>query len=50
MGLDQEAPDSLHDRRVPAGIGLPTYFDSQGVAHSARQEKIRSKCDPSLWP
>src|SRR5450759_1378537 len=30
MGLDQEAPDSLHDRRVPAGIGLSTHFASQG--------------------
>jgi hypothetical protein len=30
MGLDQEALDSLHDRRVPAGIGLPTHFASQG--------------------
>ena len=30
MGLDREAPDSLHDRMVPAGIVLPTQFASQG--------------------
>jgi hypothetical protein len=36
MGLDQEAPDSLHDRRVPAGIGLPTHFASQESASRFR--------------